>query len=211
ILGFGQLLEMAEEDEVAPSQRDYVAHIMEAGYQMNQIISDVLNLEQLRSRLGNRTPCNMAEVVESIITQQKPEAAQKGQTLEAAIAPNLPPVLADANLLWQAVTNLVSNAIKYTPEGGHIEVRLHRNNGMLRLEVEDNGYGIPEEAQEKLFSEFYRVKTEATRHISGTGLGLSLVKSVVEAYGGRVWVKSAEGVGSTFFVELPVVGEQDEL
>ncbi len=211
ILGFGQLLEMATEDEVAPSQRGYITSIMEAGYQMNQIISDVLNLEQLRSRLGNRTPHNMAEVIENVVTQQKPEATRKGQTLTTSIAPNLPPVLADANLLWQVVTNLVSNAIKYTPEGGHLEVRLDYSDGMLRLEVEDNGYGIPEKAQEKLFTEFYRVKTAATRHISGTGLGLSLVKSVVEAYGGRVWVKSAEGVGSTFFVELPAVGEEDEL
>ena len=110
------------------------------------------------------------------------------------------------NQLVQAVSNIVGNAIKYTPEGGRIHVRMFATaEQTIRLEVQDTGYGMPKEALAKLFTDFYRVRTQATAHISGTGLGLSLVKSVVVAHEGKIWVESEEGVGSTFTIELPTL------
>jgi signal transduction histidine kinase len=112
--------------------------------------------------------------------------------------------MGDYRQLFQGITNLIGNAVKYTPENGKIEVRLSKQGNMVRFEVQDNGYGISEDGQKHLFQEFYRVRSAATAHIQGTGLGLSLVKAVIEAHGGKIWVVSKEGVGSTFFVEIPI-------
>jgi two-component system, OmpR family, clock-associated histidine kinase SasA len=108
--------------------------------------------------------------------------------------------------LRQAVTNFVNNSIKYTPDEGHIEVRLSTDQTRIMFEVEDNGYGISEERQGRLFQRFYRAREDATEHIPGTGLGLSLVKTVIERHGGKVWVRSALGKGSTFGFSLPLLG-----
>jgi two-component system, OmpR family, phosphate regulon sensor histidine kinase PhoR len=105
--------------------------------------------------------------------------------------------------LGQALSNLISNASKYTPNGGLITVRLTTNNENIRIDIQDTGYGIPTEALDKLFTEFYRVKTAQTEDIAGTGLGLSLVKSVIENHGGTIIVTSIEGVGSTFTLLMP--------
>jgi two-component system sensor histidine kinase VicK len=140
-----------------------------------------------------------------VVEEQEYAFAAKKQTLSAQLPESVPPIQANSVHLTQAVINLVNNASKYTPEGGYVSVRLFQSDQQhLRLEVQDTGYGIPEEAQAKLFSEFYRVRTSDTENIPGTGLGLSLVKSVVEGIHGRVWVQSKQGLGSTFFVELPV-------
>jgi two-component system sensor histidine kinase VicK len=106
--------------------------------------------------------------------------------------------------LRQAFVNLINNAIKYTPENGMIHVRLMQDGARVRFEVQDNGFGISKEKQGKLYQRFYRAREPQTEHITGTGLGLSLVKTVVERHGGEVWVKSELGVGSTFGFWLPI-------
>jgi len=103
--------------------------------------------------------------------------------------------------------NLLGNAIKYTPDEGRISLILSQDETCVHIQVTDSGYGIPKKAQDKLFSEFYRVRTQATADIPGTGLGLSLVKSVIDLHGGDIRVESEEGEGSTFFVELPLLVE----
>src|SRR5687767_14548457 len=107
-------------------------------------------------------------------------------------------VLGNEVQLQQALTNLVGNSIKYTPPNGKVDVKIQAENGEFRFEVSDNGYGIPEDRQAKLFERFYRARTPGTEDIPGTGLGLSLVKTVIERHGGKVWFKSEEGKGSTF-------------
>jgi signal transduction histidine kinase len=107
--------------------------------------------------------------------------------------------------LRQAITNLVGNGIKYTPDNGRIQVSLTRHDKRLNFEVEDNGYGISQEKQNSLFQRFYRAHEPGTDHIPGTGLGLSLVKAVIERHGGEVRVKSDPGKGSTFGFWLPAI------
>ncbi|MBZ0307480.1 MAG: hypothetical protein K8I82_15545, partial [Anaerolineae bacterium] len=94
------------------------------------------------------------------------------------------------------------------PEGGNITITCVMNQNKVRVDFTDTGYGIPEEAQKSLFKEFFRVQTQATRNIEGTGLGLSLVKAVIEEHGGRIWVKSKVEEGSTFSVELPIIYQE---
>ncbi len=108
--------------------------------------------------------------------------------------------------LGQAFSNLLGNAAKYTPDGGRIRfVISHGTPQKILIRVIDNGYGIAKDAQKELFTEFYRVRAEAVSKIEGTGLGLSLVRTIVEAHRGRVWVDSDEGKGSTFSIELPLI------
>ncbi len=183
----------------------FMNNIMNAGDEINHIITDILDLEQLRSGQFERKPISFKNLVREIVSRHEPDKDRKQQTMSLDM-PDAPiTVNADYLRLGQAISNLVNNAIKYTPEEGDIKVRIWQpDDRNVQLEVEDNGYGIAEQAQEKLFTEFYRVKSKSTRGISGTGLGLSLVKSVAEVHDGEVWVKSVEGEGSTFYMLLPV-------
>jgi signal transduction histidine kinase len=117
---------------------------------------------------------------------------------------NFPPVLADEERLQAVFSNLISNAIKYSPDGGTIRVggRAHRDN--VELFVSDEGRGIPQDKQSRLFEPFYRVDSSLGRRTQGVGLGLFLVKAIVEGHGGRIWVESTPGRGSTFRFTLPI-------
>jgi signal transduction histidine kinase len=190
--------------------RSYMTRLVEAAYLMNDIIDHVLKLERAKAGEIERFPVFLGELVAAAVHQQQTTVDSKQQTMTMDIADNLPFVLGDSQQLMQAISNLVGNAVKYTPDGGQVSVRLMLVNDKLHLEVQDTGYGIPQAAQEKLFQEFYRVRTPDTIHIPGTGLGLSLVKSVVETHKGRVWLKSDEGKGSTFYVELPAMALERE-
>ncbi|PJF21358.1 MAG: hypothetical protein CUN56_11490, partial [Phototrophicales bacterium] len=172
-------------------------------HEMLQIITDILDIEQLRSGKIEKERVNMTAVTHDIVTRHMTDAEQKQQTLRSNLA-NGVIVMGNLRQLSQVVSNLIGNAIKYTPNGGEIDVTLRVEDDDVLLEVKDNGYGIPKDAQANLFTEFYRVRNRATAGIPGTGLGLSLVKSVVQAHRGDVWVESDENQGSTFFVRLPL-------
>ena len=203
VLGYAELISTS--GLLDDMNERFMTNIMNAGDEINHIITDILDLEQLRSGQFERKPVSFKNLVREIVSRHEPDKDRKQQTLTLDMPSEPITVNADYLRLGQAISNLVSNAIKYTPDQGDIKVRIWQpDTANVQLEVEDNGYGIPEQSHEKLFTEFYRVKTKSTRGIAGTGLGLSLVKSVVEAHDGEVWVKSAEGEGSTFYMLLPV-------
>lgn len=207
VTGYGELiLEMeTTRPTLPPEYRRFIESIIQSGQVMHSIITDLLNLEQLRSGEIEREVAAVQPILRGVIARYDPDIAAKRQTLHTDLTADPLHVLANDVQLSQMIANLLSNAIKYTPDGGTITVRLGTTpEGNIRLEIEDTGYGIPKDAQAKLFSEFFRVRTRETAHIEGTGLGLSLVKSVVDAHDGRIWLESEEGVGSTFFVELPL-------
>jgi signal transduction histidine kinase len=146
--------------------------------------------------------CDLAEITQTVITELALPAQQRQQELVYE-RPDAPlSVRGDPQRLYQVVSNLVSNAIKYTQRGGLITVTLHANDDQVRLEVRDTGPGISPEAQARIFERFYRAPAVAADD-RGTGLGLTIVKSIVEQHGGRVWVTSVIGQGSTFSVSLP--------
>jgi two-component system phosphate regulon sensor histidine kinase PhoR len=124
--------------------------------------------------------------------------------LQLEVAESFPPVRIDADRIRQVLANLLSNAIKFSPRGGTVTVAAFLDGEQAVVKVTDEGLGIPAEGVARLFQKFYRVDREETRGIGGTGLGLSLVRQMVEAHGGRIWVESAVGVGSSFFFSLPL-------
>lgn len=204
VVGYGSLiLDTPEKDSLSPVQLDYIQRIAQAGDEMTQIINQILHMEQLRSRRIQRAPVDMAAIVNEAVNRYYNDATARQLTVTTEIADNLPNVSGDAYLLLQIVANLVENAVKYTPNGGTITVRAYPCDMMLRLEVEDTGLGIPDYAQARIFEDFYRVRTPETQQISGTGLGLGLAKALVTAHDGRIWVRSIEKAGSTFYVEIP--------
>ncbi|MDZ4672488.1 MAG: CHASE2 domain-containing protein [Phototrophicales bacterium] len=207
VLTYGSLIiEDVQADNTVMSQDHarFVESMVKSGHDMLYIIEEILNLEQLRSGNIKKDTLAFGFLVKEVVERNLMSAEEKKQTLTLVNPPDLPLVQGDYRQLFQAITNLVGNAVKYTPDNGIITVKLLQRDDMVRFEVQDNGYGISEEGQKNLFQEFYRVRSAKTAHIQGTGLGLSLVKAVIEAHGGTIWMTSTEGVGSTFFVELPL-------
>lgn len=135
--------------------------------------------------------------------------------LQLNVAPDLPLVHADAGRLEQVLRNLIENAMKYSPEGGRIVLYATRDGDMVKVSVRDHGIGIAPEHAERIFDRFYRVDNSMTRGTSGTGIGLSICRGLIEAHGGRIWVESVPGKGSTFHFTVPVAAaiarEDDEV
>jgi DNA-binding response OmpR family regulator/two-component sensor histidine kinase len=173
------------------------------------LINDLLDISRIES--GRITlkieSIDLRAIIATVVATMRPLLEQKRQLLTVEIAPDLPHARGDHDRILQVVTNLVSNAYKYTPADGAICVEASHSGDRVRVAVRDTGIGIPPEDIPKLFTRFFRVDTSLTREIGGTGLGLSIVKSIVELHGGTVSVQSAPGSGSTFSFELPVAGE----
>ncbi len=174
------------------------------------IASDLLVLSELES--GETDPLDSGKGYEEIdigetiirsVGSLDSLFSRKGVSLSFEIEDGLPPCRANRFLMERMLINLVENSAKYTPENGSVSVRASARNGAFRIEVEDDGIGIPPEHHERIFERFYRVDKNRSREIGGTGLGLSIVKHIVIQHGGTIGVRSAEGEGSTFTVELP--------
>ncbi len=170
------------------------------------LIGDLLDLSRIEEGLICREPkpVRLDELLKSIVDFLSARASAKNQSLTLAVsARDLPELLADPVALESIFGNLISNALTYTPEGGRIRVELDQAGINLRVKVADNGFGIAEKHLDKIFDRFYRVKDEKTRYITGTGLGLPIVKGLVDSLGGIIQVASNPGEGSTFTVLLP--------
>ena len=124
--------------------------------------------------------------------------------IELRPAPSLPAVAADPEKLKEVLVNLVENAVKYSPDGGRIEVALERAGGHIRFAVQDEGLGIPAAEQARIFEKFHRLDPDLTRGVGGSGLGLYICRELVRQMNGEIWVTSREGEGSTFYVEIPI-------
>jgi two-component system NtrC family sensor kinase len=191
-------------------QKDFVSRVERSMDNIVDLIADLLDIGKIEAGVdAEMTLVDFYEIVKNVVERLHPNAELHKQTLTLQAQPALP-VLGNARRLDQAVANLVSNAIKYTPDGGQIEVSLLEVSDFLALRVRDTGIGISREDQRRIFDKFYRVESEATENISGSGLGLSIVKAIIKKHAGRVWVDSALGKGSTFTVLLPKTVPSDE-
>jgi two-component system phosphate regulon sensor histidine kinase PhoR len=199
------LLDREVRDEA--QSREFFQTIAAETDRMNRLIENILNLSRLESGLVpvNKTDLAITEILRDVGDVMTPQAAKKNVRLEADLAPVFFRVHGDRDMLYQAILNVVSNAVKYTPEGGQVRVSTFLADGAVVVEVSDTGYGVPQEELQRIFEKFYRSR-HSGKAAPGTGLGLPLVKHVVEAiHGGRVTVESQVGKGSTFRLYLPAV------
>ncbi len=207
--GYATMLTMV--GDMNDKQKEYVEHIMEGIEQMGALIGDLLNLSRVEAGVGiKREPCRLGLVLVEAVDTMRARASAKGIALGLDPAEGAPVIVGDRTLLRQAIGNLVDNAIKYTPNGGQVRVGLGVNGPEAVVHVTDTGLGIAPEDQVRLFEKFYRVKRRETSDIPGTGLGLALVKSIVEHHQGRVWVESQLNKGTTFYVALPLAPEEEK-
>ena len=184
-------------------QQEFIERVERSTSNIVDLISDLLDVGRIEAGLDwDMEPTALHKVVHDAAQSLQSTAAAKRQTLKLNV-PSLPLIMGNARRLEQVFINLIGNAIKYTPDGGRIDVSLSEDHNFLVLQVRDTGIGIPPEHQPRIFDKFYRVESEETISIAGTGLGLSIVKTIVEKHKGRVWVESEVGQGSIFTVLLP--------
>lgn len=183
----------------------YVDRIRHSVKNMHHLIDALLDLAKIDAGLQLKcAPVSLAELIRHTYDEQTITAQKKDIQLVVNMPDDLPWINAEDWRIQQVINNLVSNGIKYTPEGGRVEIKAMTVSNYVRVEVTDTGYGIPQELLNKIWERFERVRDERTKHIAGTGLGLAIVKTVVEAHGGRIGVTSKEGEGSTFWFTVPI-------
>jgi signal transduction histidine kinase len=153
-----------------------------------------------------RAQCDVGEIVHKIVNNHLVPAEKQELSIEMKVADDVPIINADANMLERAITNLVDNAIKYTPNGGKIQVNVLKRDGKLVISVKDSGLGINAEQQKQLFQRHVRIARQEFKKIKGSGLGLFIVRSVAQRHNGDAWVDSVEGQGSTFSLSIPLEG-----
>ena len=170
---------------------------------MNELL-DISRLERGKLTVSTQ-PVDLVTMTREVLAETDVLVQERRHRVSVSTGDHpLPAVRADAQLLRQVVMNLVSNAIKYTPEGGAIEVRFERDGDTLRWSIRDSGIGIPRSSQARLFEKFYRAENVSTLETEGTGLGFYLVRLIMEQLDGRVWCESEEGAGSAFRFTLPL-------
>ncbi|MBV9602837.1 MAG: response regulator [Chloroflexi bacterium] len=210
IKGFTELLLDGDAGEVNDEQQEYLDIVKSNVDRLVALINDLLDISRIESgRIKlDLAPIDLAAIITSVVATMRPLLDAKQQTLTTSVEADLPLAMGDRDRVVQVVTNLVSNAHKYTQAEGAITVSAERTDNLLRVAVQDNGMGIPADDIPKLFTRFFRVDSSLTREIGGTGLGLSIVKSIVELQGGTVSVESEVGRGSTFAFTLPIAGAE---
>jgi signal transduction histidine kinase len=205
INGFAELL--SADEELPDQAKEFVTIIANESQRLSKMINTFLAVTQLQRKDKQevlKIPLRLDEVAREIVSTLQPVARKRRIRLVEQPAQRLPPVAADKSLITQAVKNLVSNAIKYSPEKTTVTVSTVLEAEAVRVSVEDRGYGIPAEARERVWEKFYRVVREGQeKDDESTGLGLSFVREVVEQHGGRVELESEEGRGSKFSFTLP--------
>jgi signal transduction histidine kinase len=204
VIGMNELL---REDVADPELSRYTEAIDSAGRDLLRIVEDILDLSRIEAgqiELATAT-FDPAGLVESVVTLFTPQARARGLHLAVVVEPALPAaIVGDPGRMRQVLFNLVGNAIKFTPRGD-VVVRARRSDARLRVEVEDTGIGIPEQARERMFQLFTQVDGSYARRHGGTGLGLSVCKRLVELMGGAIGYQSEVSEGSLFWFELPLV------
>jgi signal transduction histidine kinase/DNA-binding response OmpR family regulator len=206
IIGFSELISDGLAGEVTDPQKEYLGHILGSGRHLLSLINDVLDLAKVESgKMEIRPePILPSQILGEVTSVLRTRSAEKHIAVETSVDPSLGEVVADPGKLKQVLFNYLSNALKFTPNDGRVEVLIQGDGpDFFRIDVKDSGIGIRSEDMGKLFTEFQQLESGMTKKYSGTGLGLVLTKRMVEAQGGRVGAESNPGQGSRFFAVLP--------
>jgi signal transduction histidine kinase len=207
IIGFSDTMRSCLFGPMHARYEEYAALIHDSGLHLLNLITDVLDLSKIEAGkfVLDLQPVDLAESVSHCLDMTRGRAEATGISLTASISPNLPILVADPRSVKQVLLNLLSNAVKFTPAGGTVSLSAKEQEGMLRIVVHDTGIGIPRKALGRIGIAFEQANNDPVRAREGTGLGLALVKSLVEQHGGRISIESDEGAGTTVAVDLPFI------
>jgi signal transduction histidine kinase len=205
ILGYTELMVDGIYGDLPQKAADVMRRIDRSGKHLLGLINDVLDLSKIEAGQLELTLADysMQEIVHAVVTQVEALASEKGLTLHVSVALGLPAGRGDERRLAQVLLNLVGNAIKFTDVGA-VRIAAYPDGDAFVVAVSDTGPGIAEADRQRIFEEFQQADSSSTRKKGGTGLGLSIAKRIVELHGGRIWVESAVGRGSTFSFRIPV-------
>ncbi len=209
IRGYADMLIKEMCGPLTPQQAQFIRTVRNNVVRMQVLVSDLQDVSRIETghlRLEMK-PTDLAETLQDALQATQGQIEDRAQHLAVNLPDDLPPVHADPARLAQILINLLSNAYKYTPEGGHIRVRAWLQDGYVHCAVTDTGIGISPEDQARLFTKFFRSENPAAREMPGTGLGLCIVKNLVELHGGEIEVESQLGQGTTFAFTIPVAAE----
>jgi signal transduction histidine kinase len=210
---YGAALTLQQRHVDDPTRRELLAIVSDEAGRLARLLDDALSASRLHAdrEMFDIAPVDATEIARAVVDAAQQRLPQ-GIDVALVSSPDLPPVLADPDKLRQVLVNLTENAIKYSPDGGHVEVRVERADGLVRFSVRDEGIGIALKEQARIFERFHRLDPNMTRGVGGTGLGLYICREIVQRMAGRIWVDSREGLGSTFTFDLPAaVRELDEV
>ncbi len=205
---YAEMLLNGDAGKLKAEQIRYLHEIYQGNQRMIQLVNALLNVSRLD--LGTfvieAVPTNVTEVADSAVDELKPQIKERLIKFERRYEKGLPVIPADPKLLRIIFQNLLSNAVKYTAPKGTVSLAIAKESRDLRITVADTGYGIPSDQQAKIFTKLFRADNVREKETTGTGLGLYLVKAVVEQAGGKVWFESKENKGTTFYVTIPLAG-----
>ena len=209
IIGFSEVLQQKMFGELNEQQTDYLGDIVSSGRHLLSLINDILDLSKIEAgRMELQlTPFSLVAALGNAVTLIRERATNHGIRLDLQVAAELDTIVADERKVKQVVVNLLTNAVKFTPDGGSVSVRAAESAGSVRIAVRDTGIGVAAEDRERIFEEFQQARRQSAQPREGTGLGLTLSKRFVELHGGTLTLESEHGKGSTFTVTLPLVKE----
>jgi PAS domain S-box-containing protein len=199
--------------EITEEQKDFIEKTYSSNERMIALINDLLDVTRIEEGryLLKPTPASLEDVVQFVIKSYQEEIKRRKIKLEfQKPAKKTPQVMIDAEKMRIAIQNLVDNAVKYTPPQGTVTVSLKFTKKKIELSVKDTGIGIPKDQQERVFTKFFRAANVIRKETEGSGLGLFIAKNIIEAHKGKIWFKSKEGEGTTFYFTLPVKEEFTE-
>ena len=207
---------LVQRDQVGPlndRQERYLTTVQRNARRLKALIDDLLDVSRIESGSLELSVVNIDVVsqIRDVLESMQGLIGERGQHVALNLPRGLPEVRADALRFSQVLTNLLSNACKYAPDGATATITATAQGRFIRIDVADTGMGISADGQSRLFSKFFRADNSSTQEVSGTGLGLFITKSIVEAHGGEIWAKSEEGKGSSFSFTLPTGGTDDGL
>jgi signal transduction histidine kinase len=205
IIGFSEVLLERMFGEINEKQDDYLKDILSSGRHLLMLINDILDLAKVEAGRMELDPAqfHVPTAIDNAMTLIRERAQRHGIALAATVDPALDAIVADERKFKQILLNLLTNAVKFTPDGGRVDVIARRAGEMLEVAVRDTGIGIAKEDQEAVFEEFRQVGRHYTNKQEGTGLGLTLTRRFVELHGGTIRVESEPGKGSTFTFMIP--------
>jgi len=205
---FLEMLLEGDAGELDPEQREYVSNIDQSNERMIALVNGLLNISRIESGriIVDPVETDLHQLIDDVVKEIRPQFDKKKQLITVSTHPSLPKVMLDPKLIRNVYMNFLTNANKYSPEGGEVSVFVSLKQDQVISQISDSGYGIPKAEQEKLFQRFFRATNILKTDTNGTGLGLYLAKAIVDSSGGKIWFESEEGKGATFWFSLPVQG-----